>query len=1495
MSTDSHNTNLNPLLRSVWQRQQTLHLGKGTLIFFRWAIPLFFIGMAADWLIRLPAPVRMVMVAALLIHSCRKAWQAGWNQMRSFNAVHTALRIEEEVGNMESLLVSAIQLSGTEAGTGVSAPMLEKTRQEAEDAGSGLQAGRIIRYSGLNAPLKAAIIPIAALVLFAIVNADFLGVGLGRIFPPWNSEAYPTRTQLDFAGEDMIIQEGEPAIIAATISGVIPREAKLELRTGTGRPRVHKLPILEGHCEYSVKSAFRSFEYRIKAGDARSDWRPVEVIPSPRIASAELSLVYPEYTDKPTETIDAMTVTVPEDTEINWSLKLDRAVSKAECEMTDGTRIPLEVSNGGMMVSMVQSAKVSQAYNFIWTEKDYDFTFVSPSHYLQVAPDQAPRVELTSPSENLYATLGRKLDLKYRGRDDHGIGEAYVTYRIDKVEETRVPFEVPADLDGSEQSIDWDYRTVLTNLAIGDNVSFAVELVDRYPGKDGAHRARSQSRRISFLSKEDYLAQIARQKKRLLLQLRSIYREERMVHTTIRDLEPTSDVFAQTCQLEAVRQDLMRERLSGLKQRMDVLLDDLAANNITNKEETATFVALSGDLQDIADNHIGLAATRLRELAESSTDATAGTLPDSSLAVSTIDHAARELAIQILQIGYKEATEVMARELHAIAESEAVVRLNTMLSTQKAEHDKLAASQDELGQWLDRLLNALPVGKESNEKEALVAFRLSRLSKELRLAGVNQKIADIITMIQKSETVKAPAVQAEVIATILKAEFKLRYGAEHDALIKAAELFAVQASAHKQLREEGSALSEAEYGKRKAEFTRTQSLLQKKLQLLLLPEIPAGRMSLFDETLPETPPVGKLLAAAEAAMKSSADNIGAGNGKNAAQNQQQAQDAFTALEAIVQTRIAQLTERTQMGAISSDRGNHAAELTLYIERQLGILEKTEDAADDSINAVYIAPLQTRLAEDLRKFHTKVSTSKNGASAHAMLLQLVKKSEEAMTQALPALKENKPGDAIDPQDTALTALEEAVAMSDTQNRSMAFFISALNADFVAQLPIPYVADIRDEQKDLLADLKKADDAEDRARLAVVQKNLVHSVNVILDTLEKMLHHVESGTTMLFAKEDMQAAAIGIEENDMIEAEDAGSFVAEQMHELYIDLKELAPQYRYIVEVTEYLNDAVSQNIDLQVRQRQLREALETAEEDAAKKEIAKQQSVLLKEARDAASLYHRASGQPALNAMADAAAAGESNMKSGKTDDAIDSMYELEDISAENNEAMLLLLENFSVVLGPPAEGSPIPPQVKLLWDVLELASKQLGLHRRVMASPAKNAKDFASEQLELAEKLNGYVAKAKAFTYNPSAEVPAPILLIDLNQSDEKLAEAHQQLLGAKDKLGAGAYDQALAHHQQADDALRHFIFDYVVKYVVPPGPAPPSDPVLSDAQDPPETDEMVLFMPGQISGAKPKGGRLEWQVLGRRDRAALNENFARELPLEYRAILKTYYERLAQ
>ena len=45
---------------------------------------------------------------------------------------------------------------------------------------------------------------------------------------------------------------------------------------------------------------------------------------------AAVELVYPAYTERPPETVDALTLTVPEGTELAWSLTLDRPVSAAE-------------------------------------------------------------------------------------------------------------------------------------------------------------------------------------------------------------------------------------------------------------------------------------------------------------------------------------------------------------------------------------------------------------------------------------------------------------------------------------------------------------------------------------------------------------------------------------------------------------------------------------------------------------------------------------------------------------------------------------------------------------------------------------------------------------------------------------------------------------------------------------------------------------------------------------------------------------------------------------------------------------------------------------------------------------------------------------------------------------------------------------------------------------------------------------------------------------
>ena len=599
---------------------------------------------------------------------------------------------------------------------------------------------------------------------------------------------------------------------------------------------------------------FRSFDYQIAAGDAESEWHTVQVISAPQIQKVGVTLDYPDYTQRPVETVEALTLTVPEGTKIRWEMMLDRAVQEAEFRLAEGTAQPLEIGSDGRTVTMEQVGSESRAYSFGWVDQEHGFAFSSPRHYLQVAPDRAPSVDLTSPDRNLFATLERGLDFAFRGRDDHGIGEATIVYRVNKTAEEKVVLPVPALGESGEHKIDWNYREALPELAIGDTVSFAVEVADRYPGPDGPHRVRSDARRVQFLSKEDYLAQIEKQKRRLLSQIRTIYREERGVHELIRHLDPAADVFVQTCQLEAVRQDLIRDRLDVISGRIEFLVDDLAANKVSEEAESAALVKLGAELQRIAEEHVGRAASLLRELA--AVDGGEGEGRKPAPAIDMVNSSARELGILVLQLGFAEASDVMARELHATAQTQAALRLQTIFGDEAdGEKGEVESAQIRLAEETARLLAATPRNKESTSADALIAFNLSRLINGLVRSGADAKMREAAALVPKGETDKAAQIQAEVIAALLKAEFRLRRGAEYEALTIARDLFDAQAADQTKIREEGAALTAEEFEKEKSTFARSQSALQRQLQLLLMPEIPAPRARLFDAAAPDAPPV----------------------------------------------------------------------------------------------------------------------------------------------------------------------------------------------------------------------------------------------------------------------------------------------------------------------------------------------------------------------------------------------------------------------------------------------------------------------------------------------------------------------------------------------------------------------------------------------------------------------------------------------------------------
>ena len=108
MSAATDNS-LNQCLSSVWQRAQRKHLLGGLLAFTRWFVPLFLVIIVIDRFAYFPGWLRAIAAVTLLGVALRKAWLQGWSQVQAFDATRTAQQVERAVGDMNSLLVTAVQ------------------------------------------------------------------------------------------------------------------------------------------------------------------------------------------------------------------------------------------------------------------------------------------------------------------------------------------------------------------------------------------------------------------------------------------------------------------------------------------------------------------------------------------------------------------------------------------------------------------------------------------------------------------------------------------------------------------------------------------------------------------------------------------------------------------------------------------------------------------------------------------------------------------------------------------------------------------------------------------------------------------------------------------------------------------------------------------------------------------------------------------------------------------------------------------------------------------------------------------------------------------------------------------------------------------------------------------------------------------------------------------------------------------------------------------
>jgi hypothetical protein len=854
MNQETDNS-LRQCLHAVWQRTQRRHAMGALLAFARWFVPLFLAVVVLDRFVGMPGWLRAVAAAALLLVALRQAWRNGGSMLRRFDAMRAAQQTEHARGGMDSLLITALQYEQSGAAPGTYAAMWELARSKAQEAARGIEPRQVVSMETLKRPLRIALGIAALLLVLAVVQGPFLAAGLGRIFTPWLAIAYPTDTRIDPGPGEWVIQEGAAANIVIRISGEVPATAEMAVRTGEGRPRELELQVTDGVCTYAIASASRDFSFRVKAGDARTDWRKVRVIPAPRMADAKVELDFPDYIDRSNETIEALTLTVPEETNVRWRITLDTPIRNATLHRDGVDDISLEVGADRRTLTLEEIATASRGYSFSWIEDRHGFHFTSPRHFLQVASDQVPRVELTAPVANLNAMLGRPLQLAVRAQDDHGIGATRIIHRVNRRPEKTI--DLPAPVRGGEggQTLDWDYRKEMPDLQIGDSVSFLIEVADKYPGEGGPHRARTETRRITFLSREDYLAEVTKQMERLLTRMRALYRQQRAAHELAAALHPAASSYLATCQLEAIRQEMAREQLVTTAAEVQTLLDDLEANKIADAVESRLLATVRDSLRTIAGGNVARAADLLRAQVGAATR-------DPQAATLAVNKAARELAALVQLRGIDAAREVFARETHMLAGELARLRLR-LITAKPDEAETIAKHHEQVAAWNDELLAQLSAGMRY-DKKPLAVLGLSWRMHDLRTAGVSDALRSVAKTTREGKHAEAAAAQYPLIRHLLEAEFTMRGGTEYALIRDLLEKLTALIPAQEQLRADVEKSADLKVDS--AVLASRQAALRDSLVLTAMSGIPAPRALLTEMALPPVPPADDRRLRAESLM-----------------------------------------------------------------------------------------------------------------------------------------------------------------------------------------------------------------------------------------------------------------------------------------------------------------------------------------------------------------------------------------------------------------------------------------------------------------------------------------------------------------------------------------------------------------------------------------------------------------------------------------------------
>ena len=689
-------------LRREWRFQKLL---EGCLLAVTLTATVLVLSVAADNLLKLDVVGRAMFAAAVWGSAIFGflTWVARrWLEDRRDDFF--AALVEERHPELGNQLINALQLGrGNHYG---SRRLIEAIVDDAAVATADLRMADCLDWRSVRRIGAAAAVVLFVIVAYATLPvwalSERFGSGLSRIMAPWANIPPYTATRIDesdVSPGDTRFPEGAAVPIEATVTGdYVPSEAWL-VRRGDGAERWRRTAMrpqesADGAFKFSVLEADTSFDYYIASGDGRSRTFHVEIVPRPRVEKLDLAFTLPAYTGlarRRTADADGELAGIA-GTKVEYELKSTKPLNEASL-VTDAKQIiPLTkgkdntVWKGSFTIHAKDAKLAVSVGQFVTAPARYQVRLLDTDgyengdplwHSISLAKDQAPSVAITSPGRDLQSKPDETITLKVVAKDDYGIGQARLVWRVNDEESLRELATFSPGKKALDLSKEFEWKLAEAGLKGGDIVQYWAEASDK---NDITGPGEAQSRRFSIfvIQPEEVLASLENAMLDYAEALEELVRLQRENRA-----QTASGVAFQTL---VTRQTLIRAKTRQLADRM--------------KEDANPAETMVETLNELAAGLMADAIGLLEGGKDAADAAKTAALREQSLPVQ--DDIISQLSALLARLQKNEQARAALKKI-AKTDKQAHWAITTKLNEMTDDLDRLLAEEQELADKFEKL------------------------------------------------------------------------------------------------------------------------------------------------------------------------------------------------------------------------------------------------------------------------------------------------------------------------------------------------------------------------------------------------------------------------------------------------------------------------------------------------------------------------------------------------------------------------------------------------------------------------------------------------------------------------------------------------------------------------------------------------------------------------------------------------------------------------